>query len=241
MNKKAMIAILAVLVGLILVTMSVPLSQAIVPPRGDYSDTVGVEYTQGRMTLAFDVPAKDATAFRFGLVGGQYSFVDGDDEASKMLGIIFSTGKDGRVFLDDITGWIHDCIAYESDGDGWYSDHWQLPGETLRKGTGDCEDMAILGASIAEAAGYDTVLVFGEDHAVFAMECDPLNIDYTVEYKGRTYVTADPTCDRVGWPIDAECITDTIWTPFNIAFVSVQAFGVILGAIAMIYAWRRME
>ena len=241
MSKKAMIAILAVFVGLILVTMSVPLSQATIPPKEDYNPMVYETYYFDGWPIDLGLPSGEGFCFRFGLVGGQCAFVDPDSEPVATIAFFLCHGEDPRTDLERIVHWIHMSIDYAEDDGGWITDHWQTCAETLRLRSGDCEDMAILGASIAEAAGYDTVLVFGEDHVIFAMECDPLNIDYTVEYKGRTYVTADPTANHVGWPIDAECITDTMWTPFNIAFVSAQAFGVVLGIITIAYIWRRVE
>ena len=62
----------------------------------------------------------------------------------------FSDTVDPAVFDDilnvnQIGDWIHWEIEFVAD-DG---DYWQSPSETLRLGTGDCEDMAILHMYIA--------------------------------------------------------------------------------------------
>jgi hypothetical protein len=40
--------------------------------------------------------------------------------------------------------WMNKYIDYKADLDNFKLDDWQSPQETIRKGTGDCEDFAIL-------------------------------------------------------------------------------------------------
>ncbi len=50
--------------------------------------------------------------------------------------------------------WVSNNIMYVSDMDMWgVRDYWQLPSTTIRLGTGDCEDQAILLASLLRALG----------------------------------------------------------------------------------------
>lgn len=58
--------------------------------------------------------------------------------------------------------WVHRNIEYTLDGSG---DHWQSAEETLRLGTGDCEDHAILMASIIGAMGGSARVNIIEEHA----------------------------------------------------------------------------
>jgi len=58
--------------------------------------------------------------------------------------------------------WIRGHIAYEEDEDG---DYWQTAQETIERGTGDCEDQAILMASIVGALGGNARLNIIEGHA----------------------------------------------------------------------------
>ena len=46
---------------------------------------------------------------------------------------------------------------------------WQAPNETLKLGTGDCEDYAILMASLIEASGGNSRIYLTEDHAFAAV------------------------------------------------------------------------
>ena len=76
-----------------------------------------------------------------------------DDEVVK---IVSKTGKDIR----DLSMWIGKNIRYRYDKEVWgESEYFQLPRETIRIGTGDCEDMAFLLASLARAAGHRDVYV----------------------------------------------------------------------------------
>lgn len=58
--------------------------------------------------------------------------------------------------------WMTKHIAYVSDGP---NDYWQSASETLARGTGDCEDHAILIASIIGALGGNARVNIIEDHA----------------------------------------------------------------------------
>lgn len=48
--------------------------------------------------------------------------------------------------------WISEHITYKED----IGDRWQLPSETLRLGTGDCEDLAVLFMSALKAQGIES-------------------------------------------------------------------------------------
>jgi len=60
-----------------------------------------------------------------------------------------------------IREWVQSHIGYAYDTSVYGSgDYWQLPRETLQLRTGDCEDYAILLASLYRAVGYDADRVF---------------------------------------------------------------------------------
>lgn len=62
----------------------------------------------------------------------------------------------------NVANWISNNIKYKSDWDQYGVDEfWQTPLETLKLKTGDCEDYAILGASMLRALGYDARVEFG--------------------------------------------------------------------------------
>lgn len=61
-----------------------------------------------------------------------------------------------RIFTDfeALRDWVSSHISYCSDQEvHGVSEYWQLPNETLQRGTGDCEDFAILLCSLLRAYG----------------------------------------------------------------------------------------
>jgi len=63
-----------------------------------------------------------------------------------------------------IRDWVANNIRYEYDSKVYGGEYWQLPRETLSRGTGDCEDYAILLCSLYRAMGYsanDVYVVLG--------------------------------------------------------------------------------
>jgi len=60
-------------------------------------------------------------------------------------------------------------------------DYWRYPVETL-VGNGDCEDKAVLFASIMKAAGYDVALILFEDHAMAGVALPGEPVYGTQEY-----------------------------------------------------------
>jgi predicted transglutaminase-like cysteine proteinase len=56
--------------------------------------------------------------------------------------------------LDAIREWVATNIRYKTDRDNFGSnDYWQFPMETLERGSGDCEDIAILTCSLLRSYG----------------------------------------------------------------------------------------
>jgi len=61
---------------------------------------------------------------------------------------------------DVIKDWVASNIQYAFDSEVHGGEYWQLPRETLQRGTGDCEDYAILLVSLYRAVGYDADRVY---------------------------------------------------------------------------------
>ena len=71
-------------------------------------------------------------------------------------------GNYSTLQIAEAFDWIRSHITYKSDDGG---DYWQSASETLQKGTGDCEDQAILLASIITALGGNARINIIEGHA----------------------------------------------------------------------------
>lgn len=80
----------------------------------------------------------------------------------------------------------------------------KYPIETLVEGCGDCEDHAVLYASLLEAAGINAVLVVFENHVMTGVHVGPpyywlLGAEWYVEHEGRQYYLAETTGQ--GWRV----------------------------------------
>lgn len=65
------------------------------------------------------------------------------------------------------------ALPYSTDADTeGINEYWRFPVETLYVGTGDCEDTSFLFASIAEAMGYDAIIIILENHAAVGIQWD---------------------------------------------------------------------
>lgn len=84
----------------------------------------------------------------------------------------------------------------ESKGEQEYA---RFPLETLVDGVGDCEDMAILAATIIHEMGYDVMLVILPEHMALAVACDEGCEGIYYEYEGRRYYYLEVT--NTGWAI----------------------------------------
>jgi len=85
-----------------------------------------------------------------------------------------------------ILAYVH-RIRYESDDDNYT----KYPVETLAEGSGDCEDLSILAATLMKAAGLDVVLVLFDDHIGVAVNVDASGQHYN--HGGKKYYYAETT------------------------------------------------
>lgn len=87
----------------------------------------------------------------------------------------------GVATLAQAYEWISANTVYVSDQDAHGQvEYWQGPAETMERMTGDCEDFAILLASMAHVLGHDSGIVIGNAHSVakidgFLYDCGPVN------------------------------------------------------------------
>lgn len=112
---------------------------------------------------------------------------------------VFITPNDSRVVswiksikspsVKKLSELVNFNVKYKSDLEvHGKRDYWQLPAETIKLGSGDCEDQAFLLASLARVAGYTEEEVFvavGKNHA------------WVMVKEEKTWQILEPTAD--GW------------------------------------------
>lgn len=117
----------------------------------------------------------------------------------------------GYGYADFILSFVHNLtFVYDSVAYG-YEDYWAYPAETLYRGAGDSEDLAILYASLCRAAGYEVGYVMLPGHTLAAVSTgQSIGADVpdgyhsqTVYRNGRPYQLAETTED-----VPLGCISD---------------------------------
>lgn len=106
----------------------------------------------------------------------------------------------------NILTFVQSCIPYSYDWDTTSHKDWaRYPIETLMDGTGDCEDVAILCASVLARLGYSTVLLYyvsnSSAHVAFGVQAaDNLKGDYIINPEnGKKYYYGEATAK--GWTL----------------------------------------
>ena len=208
-------------ISLVLATVTIslamiPIWQAVGPMGGDYSDTVDVEYPG----MTIEVASSEYPQPRCGIKGSIYAFLTPDDPAVTKLADTLCDSKDIREDTIKVSTWIHKNIRYTADQG--IVDHWQPASETIRIGTGDCEDMAILGASIMASSGARVALIAEEGHCLFGVECEPRAYDHAISHNGHIYVPVDSTMSNgVGCSVKPLAVIDSKFQADAIAFAAV--------------------
>lgn len=186
-------------------------------------------------------PSGASLQMRSGYGNGTYSvmseFMVVDEPVSDIAGGLHELylerygEEDGQGYAEFILAFVQECFSYTYDYVLYGTEeYYAFPIETIHNGGGDCEDTAILCASIYEAAGYDAGVFVIPGHAVAAValeEYEPtpvVNPVYagTVEVfcqtvDGVTYYGCETTLSTngygVGWiSSDYSIDTDgTIW------------------------------
>ena len=102
----------------------------------------------------------------------------------------------------NVLNFVQGCIPYSFDKDTTgYEDWARYPIETLMDGTGDCEDVAILCASVIARLGFQVVLLLYPRHLAFGVAgADKLKGDYIRDpSNSRRYYYGEATAS--GWYI----------------------------------------
>lgn len=166
--------------------------------------------------------------------------VDPDDDAyveslsANLLTAISSYYSDNTSlyygFLQFALHFVEAAIPYRFDTNDWAMDEWpRYPVETLVEGMGDCEDTAILFASIVRPYVPSVHLIILPGHCAAAVPVDWSYIEQAIfsigyyEYGGLYYVMVETTGDPPsGWLIGQlpETVADA-WSAGQILFFDV--------------------
>ncbi len=85
--------------------------------------------------------------------------------------------KNKIVSIGDYANWLTHNIRYIADQNG---DYWSTPEETIRRGGGDCEDLAFLSAAVLKTFGIESRVVAHGDFKNGHVYC-------IFKYKGLYY------------------------------------------------------
>lgn len=239
----------AILVAAVLLVLAVPFWNVLMPVDADGGgDTVELDLEYGILDMSVEIPEDLGEQYassmvpRFGLEEYRfYTFVTPDDPAVRALAerIESITQYSGdRTRAEVALAVVHENVTYATDQEmHGMSDYWQYPAETLISGEGDCEDQALLLASVLEAMGIDTVLVIEPGHAIIGVYIGGTD-GSTVEYHGRQYLTADPTVGGHLGEHEADAVSVIPSTSPNV-WTYVTLGGSLVLIAAMLYAVRR--
>ncbi len=101
--------------------------------------------------------------------------------------------RDGRGEVDRVFHWVKQRIRYVADPRE--VETISTPAATLRMQSGDCDDMAVLTASLLEAIGHATKFV------AYGFASGPYSHVVTETKLAESWLTLDPTVPKstVGW------------------------------------------
>jgi hypothetical protein len=131
------------------------------------------------------------------------TFVTSDDPiimeiATKLKSIASSKGFSEVQTINFALRFCQSLLYSYDNASAGANEYWRFPVETLYDETGDCEDTSFLFASVAEAMGYDAVMVFLPGHAAVAVESSQASGSY-YQYEGMKYYYCETTGS--GWDL----------------------------------------
>ena len=94
-------------------------------------------------------------------------------------------------FVQTCFPYVYDNVTYGVE------DYWAFPLETLHNGQGDCEDKSFLYASIMVDLGYDTALLFFDDHVAVGIGAYSVPSGTYYDVGGVNYYYCETTSS--GW------------------------------------------
>ena len=124
----------------------------------------------------------------FFLILGKPCFADSGQARWQLVTFL----NKNRIFsVQDYAKWLEKNIQYKADDD---ADTWSDPLETLKKRSGDCEDLAFLSADVLKILGYDSrILAVGSGqkaHAICVFKMKKMYYAFDNNHLSETYQTS---------------------------------------------------
>lgn len=154
-----------------------------------------------------------------------------DDPATKQIAEYLTDKTDGwsKMYkVQAVTQYVNDNVTYLPEK----VDHWQLPYETIKKGTGDCDDFALLTVSILLNMGFNAVLFVGDLHCSVGVYTGTVD-GYGLEYDGKFYNNVEP--QHVGFPGEVEFTPEYALKPGFTPIICIFTLFWVLMACMLIY------
>lgn len=133
-----------------------------------------------------------------------YTYIDKiDTESVRDLAIELTEGATSdKKAVTAIFEYVRDTISYVSDPrvTEMDFDYIQSPTQTIEREAGDCDDHAVLLASLLEAVGYRTTICFVDTDEKAPLEPNHMNIMVTVGATDYTLEATCKTCDMGEYP-----------------------------------------
>lgn len=216
----------------------------VVPIQGDYSDTVEVEYFDASSEgFVIEAPASSNVTIGRGTQLDMWRYVTPDDPSVKTVADAIASSCHGSDvdIANAVQRFVYHQFEYVSDEEQWgCAERWQLPCETIRLGTGDCEDMALLYVSIMSNLRFDCVLVMERGHVSAGVHLDDMDGMNTVVNGGIEYATADPVKSHtVGETVPGDHYS--VPTDIGWEYALFMSLDLILLTILLVTAWRLVQ
>lgn len=91
-----------------------------------------------------------------------------------------------------ILAFVQMAIMYQSDSKTYGSDErYAFPCCTMKMRVGDCEDMALLGATLSKMLGLDAIIIHMTGHLAYAVNVN--GFGKKIEFDGKKYLWAEAT------------------------------------------------
>lgn len=166
--------------------------------RGNHNFTLSLQLDYNLTCAYRQIPRTHTIEFYKNYIYDEYNSVLVKTIADYFRALQAQYGYSERQIIDEMIHFVQCNIQYQRDIEGvGVADFEKYPIETLYEGRGDCEDTAILLASLLRQLGYASSLIFYDTHAAVGLACAEGTPGVYYNYNGRRYYYIETTA--MGW------------------------------------------